>query len=289
MKSPQRKRIVDVYQDEDAINAPIRSMYMSPTTTNAAASNVFGSQANRHQQQQHQTVSFPQPPQRVNSNSILRSPGKVGLNLAASMSKSPAAARGDDEADKENNSRAAQHLPNSARSPLLSRSATKSQSAASTSQRIVSGQPKADSRARSTTAPGTTGLPVRSPVKNAYVASAPSSPRQLLSPIRQQSYQHSRAASPTPRPPSRLVKTHLQPFQADLKSPSNTPVKVVDNVFMVGAGENEEEDEDDEEVADILLGYAKTPAGNKVGFGSPSLQSTGKSCRLCPICASQNS
>jgi len=58
---------------------------------------------------------------------------------------------------------------------------------------------------------------------------------------------------------------------------NTTPQKVVDDVFLSGANKNaekaeeeeneeeEEDDQDDEQVADILLGYTKTPATARKG------------------------
>jgi len=181
--------------------------------------------------------------QRIPSNSsLLRSPGKVGLknfvgdvNKENLVSSKPSPSKASATAASRQNSGDSQPRHPAPRNVLASSTNSRHQQPQSTQP---SGSPVTRSMAGSTTATAT--------------------------------------ASPTPRPQTRTQSPRSNKLQPS--TVKTTPVKVVDDVFMLtssalthkesqqkasqnGVDEQEEEVEegDDEEVADILLGYAKTP------------------------------
>lgn len=240
--------------------------------------------------------------------SIFRSPGKVGLDKAATA-KSPiqdhgghcrrtSAADEQQLSDKENTSNAA---PAPAR-PSSRQVSTQSSKANARGSKLPFAPPSPAAR-------NALSASLRSPGRAVLGSSA----SRLQQPRTGSSVSASRPASPTPRPATRSKPASLRSPSAK-SSGSNTPIKVVDDVFMLGnackqgqdrhvAGnenraapaeataataidsqdgsdhnngeemeEEEEEEDDDGEVADILLGYTSTGSSRTPASASRTIR-----------------
>ena len=269
MKSPVRKRVAPT-QKKLHRTASSQDHKLSETIINRASS-IFGSPSKTTQNRD-----------RVPSSSLFRSPAKLGLDMtASSKSARESASHHHETIDKENTAEftTAIHTNNRPKPirPILTKQPQH--------QDPLQQQPPPSS-------PGHLYSPIRSVLGSTMSRKQPQSPgtKNTARPM----------PSPSPRPPSRIARSPAAHVPSQ-----NTPVEMINDVFTTSdtvpqrnlTGHDNmidmdgQEEEDDEEVADILLGYTKTPApvpGKKAILTEPSSTNSVPSseepafcCKLC--------